>query len=53
VSLFWAAGGPIDPGVLLLSLREGSEFVFSASLLVGVVAFVFCLMLSLVLGLAL
>jgi len=43
VSLFRAAGGPIDPGVLLLSLREGSKFLFSASLPVGVVAFVFCL----------
>ncbi len=43
MSLFRAAGGPIDPGVLLLLLREGSEFLFSASLPMGVVAFVFCL----------
>ncbi len=40
MSLFRAVGGPIDPGVLLLSLREGSEFLFSASLPVSVVAFV-------------
>jgi hypothetical protein len=43
MSLFRAAGGPIDPGVLLLSLKEGSEFMFSASLPVSIVAFVFYL----------
>ncbi len=43
MSLFRATRGLIDPGVLLLLLREGSEFLFSASLPMGIVAFVFCL----------
>ncbi len=43
MNLFRAVGGLIDPGVLLLLLKEGSEFLFFASLPMGVVAFMFCL----------
>ncbi len=43
MSLFRAARWPIDPGVLLLSLKEGSEFLFFASLPMSIVAFVFYL----------